>query len=149
MPKAPWPKTAPPAAAAPWQMGLPMKAAPSLVARDHTTTVSSTVPTGLVTTPVCTAAGGITSSVMLSSGVSMQAPPHQALPDSALVASPSPPLFAADVGATRHEAIGFGSGACLDDEVIFASSLLTMIMSGPSVPPLPPSGCYGTVNISS
>jgi len=44
---------------------------------------------------------------------------------------------------------GCSSGCSLENEVAIASNLLAMLVSGPAVPPLPPSGCYGNIFISS
>jgi len=165
MPTPPWPKTAPPTAAAPWQVGLQMQASSPYLSSDQPTTLSSTVPTGLVTTPVHTPTGSLASSILLSSSMSMIPQHHAAsssqapLPDFSFCATTAalPPMHssAADAPGPFHhcglgaESYGGLRSSSLDDEVTLATSLLTMILSGPPVPPLPPSGCYGQVLISS
>jgi len=135
----PWPKTAPPAAAAPWQVGLQMKAPAPLSPCDQPTTLSSTVPSGLTTTPICTPTGSLAPSVMLSSSV-MQ------LSDQPLCTSP---LSVDGMMSSDFFSTGCSSGCSLENEVAIASNLLAMLVSGPAVPPLPPSGCYGNIFISS
>lgn len=96
---------------------------------------------------MCTPTGSLATSVMLPSSV-MQ-PPPQALPDLPLGASSSPPMLAVDAPTAGLVAVGCGSGGSLDDDVTFTTSLLSMLVSGPPVPPLPPSGCYGSIFVSS
>jgi len=122
---APWPKTAPPVATTPWQLaqlGLSTQAPVPLSSCDQPATLSSTMPSGLVTTPVCTISGVLAGSVMLP--------------------LPSTPLLAVDAAIAR----GYGS---LDGDVIMATHVLAMLASGPFIPPLPPSSCYGPRSISS
>lgn len=80
----------------------------------------------LLTTPVCTPSGVLAGSVMLP--------------------SPSAPCFAVDAATAGFFARGYAS---LDGEVSMATHALSMLESGPFIPPLPPSSCYGPRSISS
>jgi len=135
-----WPKTAPPTAAAPWHVGLQMKEPPQLSACDlQPTAISSTLPgPGLVTTPMCTPTGSLAWSVRL--------PPPRVLQGLPLGAAPPPLMHMLDAGFAP---VGRGSGGSLDNDVAIVSSILAMLVSGPSVPPLPPTSCYGNIFISS
>jgi len=139
-----WPTTAPPVATSPWQLGLATQAP----LRDQPATLSSTVPSALLATPVCAPSGGL----MLAS--TLQPPAHvgigstlgRLLLDPTLGTSASQPLLAADAVAASLGARGSGS---LDGEVTMATHALAMLASGPFIPPLPPSSCYGSISISS
>lgn len=123
---APWPRTAPPAATTPWQLGLATQAPVPLSLCDQSATLSSTVPSGLVTTPLCTPSGVLAGSIMLP--------------------LPSGPLLSVDAATAGFVARGWYG---LDDEVTMATHALAMQRSGPFIPPLPPSSCYGPRSISS
>jgi len=136
----PWPKAVPPATL-PWQMGPHIQASTPL-SFGHSTTVSSTMPSGLVTTPMCTSTGSLAHSMGLSPN-GMQLPPR------ALSGATSLPMHSVDAMAAGLLAASCGSGDSLDDDVAAVSRLCAMLASGPPVPPLPPSGCYGSIFISS
>lgn len=58
-------------------------------------------------------------------------------------------MHSVDAMAAGLLAASCGSGDSLDDDVAAVSRLCAMLASGPPVPPLPPSGCYGSIFISS
>jgi len=127
-----WPKTAPPTIAAPWHMGLQMKEFPQLSACDlQPSAISSTLP----------GPGSLA-----WSHPSVMLPPPRLLQGLPLGAAPSPLMHMFDAGFAP---VGCGSGASLDNDVAIVSSILSMLVSGPSVPPLPPTSCYGNIFISS
>jgi hypothetical protein len=87
-------------------------------------TMSSAMPTGLVTTPL------------------------RAPADLGLLSSPLP-LLSVEPNISMPPANVAAVAPSSDDEVTTVCNLLLALQTGPQVPPLPPSGCYGPMVISS
>mmetsp|Transcript_112307 Transcript_112307/g.194731 ORF Transcript_112307/g.194731 Transcript_112307/m.194731 type:complete len:391 (-) Transcript_112307:178-1350(-) len=163
----PWPKTAPPSTAPPmtappltasppvstWQTAPPSQAPTGPPPLDPSLAMSCTLPTGMLTTP-----GALPSRMMLPN--TLQAPHPQQLDHFAVCPPPPPPTPMAGADILSTTSVSLAAASCNSagashslalnvDEEVAVLSMLGFARTGPAVPPLPPSGCYGTLFISS